>query len=201
MAYVPYVKTAGAAKVIGVGASSLRMWAARGYLTPAARTPGGHALWDIADLRRQLSQKGGPLGSPDSPIKIPVVSAVVTSSRGLLLSRRNDRDPQWALIGGKVHEGESPADAAVREVKEETGLLVQVGPGGLIGERIHPKNGRHMIYIHAVPTHGLDVFVGDKDELAEVRWVPLSEADRLVNPYPFYGPVHDFLERVLNDIL
>ena len=37
-----------------------------------------------------------------------------------------------------------------------------------------------MIYIAAAPTHGTEVFVGDEDELAEVRWVSLAEADELM---------------------
>jgi hypothetical protein len=37
-----------------------------------------------------------------------------------------------------------------------------------------------MIYMTAAPTHGTDVFVGDEDELAEVRWAGLAEADELL---------------------
>jgi hypothetical protein len=37
-----------------------------------------------------------------------------------------------------------------------------------------------MVYLEARPTHGTDVFVGDEDELAEVRWVSLAEADKLL---------------------
>ena len=73
--------------------------------------------------------------------------------------------------------GESPEDTAIREVKEETGL--RVAAGEVIGERVHPKTGRTMIYVAAKPTAAPDVFVGDKDELAEVRWVSLAEADEL----------------------
>jgi 8-oxo-dGTP pyrophosphatase MutT (NUDIX family) len=57
------------------------------------------------------------------PEPSPVVAAIVTSDVGVLVGRRNDGKPPWTFIAGKIEPGESPADAAVREVKEETGLL------------------------------------------------------------------------------
>jgi 8-oxo-dGTP diphosphatase len=98
------------------------------------------------------------------------------------------------LYAGEVEPGERPADAAIREVKEEAGLRIQAGD--IIGERGHPKTGRHMIYIAASPTHGTDYIVGDEEELAEVRWVSLAEVDELMKGMIF-GPVHEYLERVL----
>jgi len=47
-----------------------------------------------------------------------------TKSR-VLLSHRTDRD-MWNLPGGRVEEGETPWQAIVREVEEETGLQVVV---------------------------------------------------------------------------
>ena len=44
-----------------------------------------------------------------------------------------------------------------------------------------------MIYMAAKPTQGPDIFVGDRDELAEVRWVTLAEAERLMRPTPCSG--------------
>jgi len=123
----------------------------------------------------------------------PVVAAIVTSPLGVLVGRRNDGKPPWTFIAGEVEPGERPEDAAVREVKEETGLLVRAG--ALIGERVHPKTGRTMIYMAAMPTHGTDVFVGDEDELAEVRWVSLAEADEMLPG--MYEPVRDYLRRQL----
>ena len=103
--------------------------------------------------------------------------------------------PPWTFIAGEQDavQDENPADTAVREVKEETGLRVQAGE--LIGERVHPKTGRRMIYMAATPTHGTDIFVGDEDELAEVRWVGLAEADELLPG--MFGPVREHLEREL----
>ena len=212
-----YLRTAAAADKLGISRWALNRWARAGLVTPAFVSPGGRQnYWDMDDLFRQLRRSGSvPGGKPMTepaapaagvPVKPPVVAAVVTSDLGVLpgtlvlVSRRNDRDPPWAFIGGKIHEGESPQDAAIREVKEETGLRVRVGPGDLIGERIHPKNGTHMIYMHAVPIDTADawnVFVGDEQELAEVRWVTLAEAEELMRPYAMFGPVREFLARTL----
>jgi len=52
-----------------------------------------------------------------------------------------------------------------------------------------------MIYLAARPVRGTDVFVGDEDELAEVRWVSLAEADELMAAYGMYEPVHEHLAR------
>lgn len=123
----------------------------------------------------------------------PVVAAVVTSALGVLVGRRNDGKPPWTFIAGEVEPGEQPEDAAVREVKEETGCEVEAAE--LIGERVHPKTDRRMIYMAATPTHGTDVFVGDSDELAEVRWVGLAEADELLPG--MYEPVREYLARTL----
>lgn len=126
----------------------------------------------------------------------PVVAAIVTSHLGVLVGRRNDGKPPWTFIAGKIEPGESPADAAVREVKEETGLRIEAG--GVIGRRVHPKTGRTMVYIAAQPTHGTDVFVGDEEELAEVRWVSLAEAEVLMNGMIF-EPVQKYLGQALGN--
>ena len=55
-----YVTTAEAARRIGVGVSTLQRWAAHGLVTPAWRTPGGQARWDVDDLRAQLRMPGSP---------------------------------------------------------------------------------------------------------------------------------------------
>lgn len=130
-------------------------------------------------------------GDEDEPQ--PVVAAVVTSELGVLAGKRHDGKPPWTFIAGEVEPGERPEDAAIREVKEETGLRVVIGQ--LIGERKHPKTGRQMIYMAVTPTRGTDVFVGDEEELAEVRWLSLAEADELLPG--MFEPVRAYLEREL----
>lgn len=192
------VSTGDAATQLGLSTRTLQHWAREGLIQPAFVTPGGHYRWDVDDLRRQLrANLPAAIGEhePSSvPEPQPVVAAIVTSSKGVLIGRRNDGKPPWTFIAGEIEPGESPADAAVREVKEETGLLIQAGD--VIGRRVHPKTGRTMIYMEGKPSHGLKVFVGDEDELAEVRWVTLAEADELLPG--MFGPVREHLAHALS---
>ena len=64
------------------------------------------------------------------------VSAMVWRGREILLMRRSDNG-HWGLPGGFVEVGESVADAARREVAEETGWSVEIGR--LIGVYSDPK--------------------------------------------------------------
>jgi hypothetical protein len=57
--------------------------------------------------------------------------------------------------------------------------------------------GRQVLDISSRPTHDTDIFVGDQDELAEVRWASLTEAEQLMQPYGMFGPVRDHLTNAL----
>ena len=52
---------------------------------------------------------------------------IVESGRVALIERRNERGLYYVFPGGHVEEGETPEAAAVREVREELGLEVEVG--------------------------------------------------------------------------
>jgi 8-oxo-dGTP pyrophosphatase MutT (NUDIX family) len=190
-----------AADELGIAVSTLQAWAAKGLVTPKWRTPGGQARWDLADLEHQLdvppSTTGATVPEPpsDKPQRPAVITAIVTSKRGVLIGKRNDGKPPWTFIAGENEPGESPADTIVREVKEETGLRITAGR--IIGERVHPKTGRHMVYVAADPVgNNLKVFVGDEEELGEVRWASLAEADELLPG--MFEPVREHLAKVLN---
>ena len=145
----------------------------------------------------------GPPGTAQhgatKPQSQPVVAAIVTSHLGVLVGKRKYGEPRWTFIAGEIEPGESPAHAGVREVKEETGLEVTAGKE--IGRRVHPATGRTMIYVAAKPARGTDVFVGDADVLAEVRWVTLTEAEKLMQPYGMFSPVRDHLARTHDDVM
>lgn len=174
------VSSGAAARALGVDRATLWRWKKQGLVTPALETAGGHLRWDLEQLHRQLGQHGEVVvdEQPNTPEAQPVVAAIVTCDLGVLVSRRNDGKPPWGFITGEIEPGESCADAAIREVKEETGLRVHYSR--VIGRRVHPKTGRTMIYLACSPVAELGIFVGDEVELAEVRWVSFRDAEELL---------------------
>ena len=189
-----YLTTSQAADELGIPVSTLQYWAAKGRITPAWRTPGRMARWDLEDLQRQLDiPGGGRVTDPAAPLKPVVVLAIVTSKHGVLVERRHDGRPLWTFPGGDAEPCEAPMDTAIREIKEETGLEIRVSHS--LGERDHPVTGRHMIYLAARPYHGTEVRNNDEAELAEVRWATLGELDDLMPE--MFAPVRTHLERVL----
>ena len=59
------------------------------------------------------------------------MGAVITRPDGLMLLIKRGNEPGrglWSLPGGRIEPGESEVDAVAREVWEETGLTVTVGP-------------------------------------------------------------------------
>jgi 8-oxo-dGTP pyrophosphatase MutT (NUDIX family) len=170
-----------AAREIGISRAALWRWAKQGAVTPAWITVGGQYRWNVDDLRRQIQDRKEASTvepPPTTPEAQPVVAAIVTSRLGVLIGRRNDGKPPWGFITGEIEPGESTADAALREVKEETGLQVQYSK--VLGRRVHPKTQRTMVYLACRPVEGTSVFVGDTDELAEVRWASFAEAVELL---------------------
>lgn len=67
------------------------------------------------------------------------VDVIVQTEEGVVLVKRknNPFKRKWAIPGGFVKEGETVEQAACREVKEETGLEVELG--GIVGIYSDPK--------------------------------------------------------------
>jgi len=78
---------------------------------------------------------------PDAPRPtrvVPGVSVAVVNADGqLLMIRRTDND-QWAIPGGSQEVGETPLEAARREVREETGIACEIT--NLVGIFSNPRN-------------------------------------------------------------
>lgn len=87
--------------------------------------------------------------NPDAPAAnnlVPAASAVVADDQGrILLMRRSDND-LWSIPGGGMEVGERIGDTAVREVKEETGLDVEID---------------HLVGIYSNPRHVVEYSDGE----------------------------------------
>lgn len=195
-----YVTTGAAARELNVASTTLQRWVHKYGIQPAYVTGGGHFRWDLDDLRRQLRARSEedhtPMTDPRKPVQRPVVASILTSHLGMLVTWRNDKTPPAGFLTGEIEMDESPEDAMIRECKEEAGLVVKVGK--IIAERDHPRTGRHMIYVTGEPADETDVFVGDNEELADVRWVSLAEAEEALAPFGgIYPPVREYLAAAL----
>ncbi|WP_239336779.1 NUDIX hydrolase [Frankia sp. CiP3] len=76
--------------------------------------------------------------APAANSVVPSVTAVVTDEAGRILMVHKTDNDLWALPGGGMDLGESIADAAVRETKEETGIDIEVT--GLVGVYTNPRH-------------------------------------------------------------
>lgn len=106
------------------------------------------------------------------------VGAVALSQGSILLIRRARPPSQglWSLPGGRVHRGEGLADALRREMREETGLEVEVGKLAGVVERIYPEEGFHYVILdYFVTVTGGDLKAGG--DVDEARWVPLHRIE------------------------
>jgi acetyl-CoA carboxylase carboxyl transferase subunit beta len=106
--------------------------------------------------------------------------AVVRDAAGRLLLVQRGKDPEagrWTLPGGRVEPGESPAEAAAREVTEETGLVVAVGREWLVIER--PAGPDSVFEIHDFVAEPLGGALRAGDDAADVGWFTPAELARL----------------------
>ena len=112
-------------------------------------------------------------------VRVGVGVVIRGSGDAILLEKRRDCG-WWGLPGGKVEQGESLVEAAVREVREETGLAVEVTH--LIGVYSDPR-GRIVTY----PDNGdvvqlIDVIVGARVLSGSLLCSPESEEVRFFTP-------------------
>lgn len=124
-----------------------------------------------------------------------VAAAVVVQDGRILLVRRRVAEGalSWQFPAGKIESAEASEEAAARETREETGLLV--APQSVLGQRTHPMTDREIHYIACRPVGGEAVIASD-DEVADLAWVAHGEIPQYV-PYGLFEPVQEYLDTAL----
>ena len=165
-------------------------------MTPAP-SAGGEGSKKKRNRRRSRSKSSKRPSLKKQPYakRVDEISAgglVIDSSgtKGLLIGRIDLKDQSrekllWSLPKGHIEAGESPEQAAIREVKEETGIESEIEKSlGVIdfwfmagGKRIH-KTVHHFVFKEKGGRISPQV-----SEVDDVRWFPLDEiVERLAYP-------------------
>jgi ADP-ribose pyrophosphatase YjhB (NUDIX family) len=122
--------------------------------------------------------------APEPTRLVPAASAIITDDAGhLLLAKRTDNQ-LWTIPGGTMEPGETIAETAVREVKEETGIDVEIV--SLVGIYTNP---RHVVeysdgevrqqFSVCFVCRRLGGELATSDETSEVRYFSPAEIERM----------------------
>lgn len=123
-------------------------------------------------------------------VLVPSVAVMVMDAARRLLLVRNAETGEWQTVGGAIDPGESPAEAAVREAREETGLEVRlvrlVGVYGGPSFVLRYPNGDLCDYVtcafEARVAGGVEQ--ADGEETSELGWFTAGEVrDLAVAPH------------------
>ncbi|MDT4932433.1 MAG: 8-oxo-dGTP diphosphatase [Pseudonocardiales bacterium] len=106
------------------------------------------------------------------PHRVPCAGAIVLDAERRLLLIKRGRPPaqgSWSVPGGRCLPGEAPEDACVREVAEETGLVVRV-----LAEAGRVERDSSFGNVYAITDYHCEVVGGSLragDDADEARWV------------------------------
>jgi ADP-ribose pyrophosphatase YjhB (NUDIX family) len=156
--------------------------------TPQSQEPNAHTSQKVGAKSEHSSAR--PYGKRVDEISAGGLVIDYSGTRGLLIGRLDQKDATrerllWSLPKGHIESGETPEEAALREVMEETGIESEIARAlGVIdfwfmagGKRIH-KTVHHYLFREVGGTLAPQV-----SEVDEVAWFPLGEiVDRLAYP-------------------
>jgi mutator protein MutT len=136
---------------------------------------------------------------PDRPIV--GVGAIIIRKGSILLEKRANEPGRgkWSVPGGLVELGESPEDAVIREVKEETCLRAKKPKLlDVVNTVTLDENGK-VKYNFVIVDYFVEVEEGEAfaaSDAAELRWVPLHE----VFDYQLTKSIKEFFEKKVDEL-
>lgn len=113
---------------------------------------------------------------------VPAVGVVCLRGDEVLLIRRGTppRLGEWSLPGGRIEPGEAAIDAALRELREETGVEARMTGLLDVVDGIFPSAGKHYVLID----YAAEWLAGEPvagDDALEARFVALDKVEALID--------------------
>jgi rhodanese-related sulfurtransferase/ADP-ribose pyrophosphatase YjhB (NUDIX family) len=146
---------------------------------------GGFAAWAAADL---------PVHRYSGPVPLGAASVITDREGCVLLVHHTYGELNWELPGGVLEARESAEAAAVREVREETGAVIEIER--LIGVYWEPEwgagGGHHFVFRARLAPGSPPPVVADRAEVGAVGWFARDALPR---------PISDFTVRRIDDAL
>lgn len=141
----------------------------------------------ISDYYTKLREKIG-----NQLIFMPSVVGIIRNEHGEILFGRKHNEQIWGLIAGAIEIGETPAQAIIREVFEETGLHIEpiriIGVYGGDDLRYIYNNGHEVEYITIVFECKIrsGLLKPDNEEMKELQFFQEDKLPQISNKYPVY---------------
>ena len=135
-------------------------------------------LWDLRDVRGELiggTRRRGATDWPAGAFHAVAGTCVVRSDGRVLMTLRSatkDHPLTWEFPAGSALAGESSLDAAVRELREETGLYADPKSMRMVGRFVEATALFDLFVVRAVDAGEL---VLDGEEVADSEWVSMEE--------------------------
>lgn len=135
--------------------------------------------------------------------QVPTCGAIILNRRldKCLMVRGWSSKSTWGFPKGKISKEESPADCAMREVREETGFNV----GGRLTEAdfIQVESAGQTIRLYIIAGVEEDTFFAPltRREIKEIKWHSIaaltnaSNSNRYYNVTPFVGPLRKWIKK------
>ena len=119
----------------------------------------------------------------------PLVGVGCIVVRGVELLMVRNHSGYWSTPGGHLDFGESPAECAVRETLEETGIRVSNVEFIAITNDVLSTVGKHYVTIWMRgEADDSPIAIGDTGEIAEAQWCALNALPQ---------PLHKYLENLI----
>ena len=149
----------------------------------------------VSEASEETHGGSSPLGHTNLLIMKESVCCYLKKGESYLLLYRNKKKNdynhnKWIGVGGHLEEGETPDQAAIREIKEETGL--DVHSLSCAGEVVFVYDEyEELMYIYEITDFSGELIECDEGDL---KWVPIKD---LYN-YPMWEGDKAFLPLLIN---